>query len=237
MKVHLLGWTQFNAELAKEITGWETDADGGSALVEFAGRSCYQSWAKPNPVTATNKGYIENIFSHAHFSVLEHSQVSLYITGVSRALTHELVRHRHFSFSQLSQRYVPSNDVKFIKPEAIANDQDLNGVFEEAVQIASRAYDLLEKNLRVKYGVNETSAKKKAREVARSVLPNATETRIVVTGNYRTWMEFIEKRGARFADVEIRTLAIEVLGILKAVAPNVFNRYEVHEFENLKWIS
>lgn len=237
MIVHLLGWTQFNDEIAKQLTGWETDVDGGQALVEFAGRACYESWTKPNPATATNEGYIENIFSHAHFSVIEHSQVSLYIAGVSRSLTHELVRHRHFSFSQLSQRYVPSNDIQFIKPKVIADDPDLNEVFEEVAKVSSRAYDLLEKNLRVKYGLKDSSAKKKAREAARSVLPNATETRIVVTGNYRAWMEFIEKRGTQFADVEIRELSIEVLKILQTVAPNVFNRYEIHEFENLRWIS
>src|SRR5262249_31490582 len=84
-----------------------TYADGGQALAEFAGRACYQSWNKPNPATATNQGYLRHILDVGHLSVLEHGVVTMYLTGVSRSLTHELIRHRHFSYSQLSQRYVP----------------------------------------------------------------------------------------------------------------------------------
>src|SRR3712207_7558756 len=83
---------------------WSTEAEGGEALAEFAGRACYQSWDKPNPATATNAGYLRHILEVGHLSVLEHGTVTMYLTGVSRSLTHELIRHRHFSFSQLSQR-------------------------------------------------------------------------------------------------------------------------------------
>ena len=93
---------------------WSTDAEGGPALVEFAGRACYQSWSKPNPRTATNESYIQHIIDVGHFSVLEHASVSFYITGLSRSCTHELIRHRHFSYSQLSQRYVPEHDSQVV---------------------------------------------------------------------------------------------------------------------------
>ena len=90
-----------------------TDADGGQALAEFAGRACYESWHKPNPATATNAGYLRHILEVGHLSVLEHGSVTLYLRGVSRSLTHELVRHRHLSFSQLSQRYVPEREPRW----------------------------------------------------------------------------------------------------------------------------
>ena len=109
LRVQLIARTEF---LAPADVPWDTDADGGEALVEFAGRACYQSWSKPNPRTATNAGYLKHIIDVGHFSVLEHASVSFYITGISRSCTHELIRHRHFSYSQLSQRYVPENEAQ-----------------------------------------------------------------------------------------------------------------------------
>jgi thymidylate synthase (FAD) len=94
LRVQLIAKTEF---LAPPDVPWSTDADGGPALVEFAGRACYQSWSKPNPRTASNASYLRHIIDVGHFSVLEHATVSFYISGVSRACTHELMRHRHFS--------------------------------------------------------------------------------------------------------------------------------------------
>jgi thymidylate synthase (FAD) len=105
--VQIVAKTEF---VAPAGVPWSTDADGGQALAEFAGRACYQSWAKPNPATATNAGYLRHILEVGHLSVLEHGTVSFYLTGISRSLTHELIRHRHFSYSQLSQRYVPEQN-------------------------------------------------------------------------------------------------------------------------------
>ena len=104
LKVQMVAATTFNPP---EDVPWSTDADGGEALVEFAGRACYQSWDKPNPRTATNAGYLRHILEVGHLSLLEHANVTFYITGISRSCTHELIRHRHFSYSQLSQRFVP----------------------------------------------------------------------------------------------------------------------------------
>lgn len=103
LRVQLIAKTEFLAPR----TSVEHRRRRRPALVEFAGRACYQSWSKPNPKTATNAGYIKHIIDVGHFSVLEHASVSFYITGLSRSCTHELIRHRHFSYSQLSQRYVP----------------------------------------------------------------------------------------------------------------------------------
>src|SRR5437660_4736493 len=113
-KVELIAKTEF---FPPAEVPWSTDADGGEALAEFAGRACYQSWRKPNPATATNAGYIRHILEVGHLSVLEHGSVTFYLTGMSRSLTHELIRHRHFSYSQLSQRYVPERNAAVVEPE------------------------------------------------------------------------------------------------------------------------
>lgn len=223
MKVELVAWTIFSSP---EDVPWETDAyHGGDAVAEFAGRACYQSWTKPNPATATNEGYIRHIIESGHHSVLEHGSATFYITGVSRSLTHELVRHRHLSFSQLSQRYVDESKTDFIAPEAIADNPDLVIIFNAAVESARWAYKLLVIGLEAQFASveNATDRRKLARQAARSVLPNATETKIVVTGNLRAWRHVIEMRNSPFADVEIQQLARELLRELKLVAPNTFD--------------
>src|SRR5918992_1679375 len=208
---------------------WTTDADGGQALAEFAGRACYQSWGKPNPATATNAGYLRHILEVGHLSVLEHGTVSFYVTGASRSLTHELVRHRHFSYSQLSQRYVPERDAAMIEPDVIAEDPELHKRFVEATEASVRAYNELLEGLQRKLAdiPNGTLRRKQARQAARSVLPNATETRIVVTGNYRAWRHFVAMRASEHADVEIRELAIACLRELQRVAGNVFDDFRI----------
>src|SRR3954465_13830213 len=125
-QVKLIAWTHF--EPPAEVP-WDTDAEGGQALAECAGRACYQSWGKPNPATATNAGYLRHILEVGHLSVLEHGSVSFYLSGVSRSLTPERVRPRHFSYSQLSQRYVPERDAAMVEPAVIAEDPELHARF------------------------------------------------------------------------------------------------------------
>jgi thymidylate synthase (FAD) len=226
MKVQLIAKTEFTPPA--EVP-WTTDADGGEALAEFAGRACYQSWRKPNPTTATNAGYLRHILEVGHLSVLEHGVVSFYITGVSRSLTHELIRHRHFSYSQLSQRYVPERNAAMVEPEVIAGDPELHEKFVAASEAGLTAYNDLLGALEAKFAdvPNATLRRKQARQAARSVLPNATETRIVVTGNYRAWRHFVAMRASEHADVEIRELAVECLRQLQKAAPNVFGDFEI----------
>ncbi|MEV4532291.1 FAD-dependent thymidylate synthase [Asanoa sp. NPDC049518] len=225
-QVRIIAWTHFEAP---DDVPWSTDADGGQALAEFAGRACYQSWKKPNPATATNAGYLAHILDVAHLSVLEHGTVTFYLSGVSRSFTHELIRHRHFSYSQLSQRYVPGRDAAMVEPEVIASDPDLHKTFVEAAEASVRAYNELLEGLEHKFAdePNGTLRRKQARQAARAVLPNAAETRIVVTGNYRAWRHFINLRATEAADVEIREVAIECLRQLQGVAPNVFADYVI----------
>lgn len=226
LRVQLIARTEF---LAPPDVPWDTDADGGEALVEFAGRACYQSWDKPNPRTATNAAYISHIIDVGHFAVLEHASVSFYITGISRSATHELVRHRHFSYSQLSQRYVPEDDAQVVMPPGLADEPELQEIVLAAADASRRAYEDLLAKLEAKIAdqPNATLRRKQARQAARAVLPNDTETRIVVTGNYRAWRHFIAMRASEHADTEIRRLAIACLRELAAVAPAVFADFEI----------
>jgi thymidylate synthase (FAD) len=224
--VRVIAYTHFDPP---DDVPWTTDADGGQALAEFAGRACYESWDKPNPSTATNAGYLRHILTVGHLSVIEHGTVTFYLTGLSRSLTHELIRHRHFSYSQLSQRYVPQPDDGVVEPEVIASDPELHARFVEATEAALAAYTDLLKGLEERYAgvANATLRRKQARQAARAVLPNAVETRIVVTGNYRAWRHFVAMRASEAADTEIRALAVACLRELRRVAPNVFADFEV----------
>lgn len=186
-------------------------------LAEFAGRACYESWDRPNMDTATNRAYLANIIRQAHFSVLEHASATFYITGVSRSLTHELIRHRHLSFSQLSQRFVdPYTDDPVVPPAVRPEDDlvcDLENLMVDAVDLYETIYSRLSE---------QGYSRKEAREAARAVLPNCTETAIVVTGNMRAWRDVIAKRSAPGADAEIRELASDLLRQLREIAPNTF---------------
>jgi thymidylate synthase (FAD) len=230
LRVRLVARTEF---LAPPDVPWSTDAEGGPALVEFAGRACYQSWSKPNPRTATNAAFVRHIIDVGHFSVLEHASVSFYITGISRSCTHELIRHRHFSYSQLSQRYVPEDDSEVVLPPGMENDPELQEIFAAAADASRATYTELLTRLEAKFSGDQPGERvgvlrrKQARQAARAVLPNATETRIVVTGNYRAWRHFIAMRASEHADVEIRRLAIECLRQLIDAAPAVFSDFEI----------
>ena len=232
LRVQLIAKTEF---LPPADVPWSTDADGGQALLEFAGRACYQSWSKPNPRTATNASYLKHIVDVGHFSVLEHASVSFYITGISRSCTHELIRHRHFSYSQLSQRYVPETDAQVVVPPGLEDDPELQQILLEAADASRAAYLELLARLEAKFmgdqpaGSGAVLRRKQARQAARAVLPNDTETRIVVTGNYRAWRHFIAMRASEHADVEIRRLAIACLRQLADIAPAVFADFEISE--------
>src|SRR5262249_3592074 len=165
-----------------------------------------------------------------HGSVLEHAVWDFVFTGVSRSLTHELIRHRAgFGYSQLSQRYVDESVAEYVEPDEIAGDPELHRLWLDAVAHSHQAYMLLAEKLQEKLQSkpDRTLWRKLARQAARSVLPNATETKIFVTANARALRHFIELRGSRHAEVEIRKLAIKVLEIMKQEAPNIFGDYQL----------
>jgi thymidylate synthase (FAD) len=213
------------------VKRWSTDTEvAGEALIEVAGRLCYMSFAKPRP--GGNAAYLGHILAVGHGSVLEHSVYNLILTGVSRSFTHELIRHRAgFGYSQLSQRFVDESECAFVEPDAIADDPELHQVWLEAVQAAQQAYQTLADGLAARFADVEdrTLRRKKAREAARSVLPNATETKIFVTANARALRHFIEMRADPAADVEIRKVAVAILKLLQAESPNLFGDYTLSD--------
>ena len=190
-------------------------------LVELSARLCYMSYGKGRKTT---KEYLENIIRQKHFSVMEHANWTFIITGVTRSLTHELVRHRHLSYSQLSQRYVDESEAKMIAPPVIADDEMRNEIAQYAFEHSRGAYVELVKDLEYAFKdiANPMERRKAARQAARAVLPNATETKIAVTGNARAWREMIEKRDSPHADPEIRSLAHTIFTILHSESPLLF---------------
>jgi thymidylate synthase (FAD) len=221
--------TEVDRFLADHGVTWQTDTEvAGEHLAEIAGRICYMSFARPRP--GGNQAYLDHILEVGHGSVLEHAVWNFVFTGVSRSLTHELVRHRSgFGYSQLSQRYVDESVAEYVEPDVIGDDPELHALWLEAIGHVHRAYVRLVEKLADKFKdePDRTQRRKLARQAARSVLPNATETKIFVTANARALRHFIEMRASRHAEVEIRKLALQVLGIMKAEAPNLFDDYEL----------
>jgi thymidylate synthase (FAD) len=207
---------------------WETDTEvGGEQLAEAGGRLCYLSYGKGRK---TNAEYIGNIIGQKHGSVLEHAVWNFIIAGVSRSFTHELIRHRAgFGYSQLSQRYVDESMANYIEPGVIADDERLHSVWLRAVEQSHQAYLDLVEGLMEKLGdmPDKTHRRKLARQAARSVLPNATETMIFVTANARALRHFIELRGSEWAETEIRAVALQVLRIMRDEAPSLFADYDI----------
>lgn len=208
---------------------WETDTEvGAEQLAEAGGRLCYVSYGKGRK---TNAEYLSNIIESKHGSVLEHGVWNFIITGVSRSFTHELIRHRAgFGYSQLSQRYVDESEASYVEPQVIAEDPALHEKWLRAIETAHEAYAQLVEGLAARLaeqGVSGTNRRKQAREAARSVLPNATETMIFVTANARALRHFIELRGSEGAEAEIRRVALEFLRIMQAEAPNIFGDYRI----------
>ena len=223
--------TEADRFLADHGVSWQTDTEvGGEHLAEMAGRLCYMSFAKPRP--GGNKAYLDHIMEVGHGSVLEHAVWNFVITGVSRSLTHEIVRHRAgWAYSQLSQRYVDESIAEYVEPDVIADDPEAHALWLEAVTHAHQAYMRLVEKLGEKFKgePDKTLRRKLARQAARSVLPNATETKIFVSANARALRHFIELRASRHAETEIRKLAVKMLEIMQVEAPNLFADYRLEQ--------
>jgi thymidylate synthase (FAD) len=242
--VYVVGRQSVNAaELDRFLTdhgvSWQSDTEvAAEALCETAGRVCYMSFAKPRP--GGNAAYLGHIKESGHGSVLEHAVWNLLVTGVSRTLTHELIRHRAgMGYSQLSQRYVDESVAEYVEPDIIAGDPELHALWLQAVSASHRAYCELAERLGQKIAADPatqslpaTDRRKAARQAARSVLPNATETKIFVTANARALRNFLEQRGGRHAEPEVRLLANEVCRIMQAEAPNLFGDYRLEPLED-----
>jgi len=228
-RVTLLSRPSF-AEPEHLPVAWLGDSTDGERLAEFAGRLCYMS--QKNPAGRATRDYLENIKKQGHGSVLEHANYSLLLEGVSRSLTHELVRHRAgFGFSQLSQRYVDESEANFVMPPAIIGDESLSAAWQAQIESAQKSYVALVDQLMQRYSWvgDKIHRRKMAREAARGVLPNSTETKIVVTANARAWRTMLELRSSEGAEFEIRRCAIAMLRLLQGEAPGFFSDFEVYQ--------
>jgi thymidylate synthase (FAD) len=208
---------------------WQGAASAGERLAEFAGRICYMS--QHNPASRTTVDYLENIKKQGHGSVLEHAVYVLLIEGISRSCSHELVRHRAgFGYSQLSQRYVDESHAAFVVPPAILGDPALEADWEKEIGAAQAAYVRAVEALMQRYDwiTDKVHRRKMAREAARSVLPNATEVKIVVSGNARAWRTLLELRCGEGAELEIRRMAIACLRVLQHEAPALFSDFSIY---------
>ncbi len=221
LNVVLLAYTRFNPAVLRGVyedrlpDDFAEDA-GPDELHEFAGRNCYLSFHRPNPETFLTEDYLQkSIINNDHTSVLEHASFTFYVAGVSRALLLELERHRHLSFSVVSQRYVgPRKDgLSYVEPPSADADTRLS--LEKGWEAALERYDDTFKALR-----EEGKSLKEAREAARAHLPGSAETRMVVTGNIRAWRHIIAMRTAEGADKEICRFAERIREDLECVAPH-----------------
>jgi thymidylate synthase (FAD) len=231
-RVTLIARPQFVEPAHLPVT-WSGDASDGERLAEYAGRVCYMSQA--NPAGRSTAEYLENIKKQGHGSVLEHAVYVLLVEGISRSCSHELVRHRAgFGYSQLSQRYVDESHAAFVLPPALIGDEALEREWERQVGAAQAAYVQAVERLLQGYAwiTDKVHRRKIAREAARSVLPNGTEVKIVVSANARAWRTMLELRTGEGAELEIRRLALEMLHVLRADAPAFFSDFEVYRADD-----
>lgn len=228
MKLYLISkpivqWKEFDRFQLDEGVSWQYYGNGfetassnidAQDLVELAGRLCYMSFGKGRK---TPREYLSNLISKGHFSVFEHPNWTFFITGISRSLTHELIRHRHLSYSQLSQRYVDHSEYPIHAPKEIVSDPVLEPLWNEVMDKIRYFYMM------------STGKGKDARTISRAILPNAIETKIAVTGNARAWRDFIKTRDIPEADPEIRELAVMIRKRLIHEAPLLFSDLKVAE--------
>src|SRR5258707_11462818 len=208
---------------------WMGEATGGERLAEFAGRVCYMS--QKTPAHRTTAEYLENIKKQGHGSVLEHAVYVLLVEGISSSCSHELVRHRAgFGYSQISQRYVDESHAAFVLPPAILGDAALEAAWGKQVTEAQAAYVRAVEGLMQRYEwvTDKVQRRKLAREAARSVLPNATEVKIVVSGNARAWRTMLELRCGEGAELEIRRMAVACLRLLRGEGGSLLSSFEIY---------
>ena len=166
------------------------------------------------------KAFLERLVKMGHVSPIEHACFTFAIEGISRACSHQFVRHRIASYSQQSQRYVSEEaGFDYVIPPIISKDRELREYFEECMADAQKAYNHLVKKLREKGVIGES-----ANQDARFVLPNASETKLMVTMNARELLHFFRQRCCNRAQWEIRRMAVEMLKLAKKVAPVIFSK-------------
>ena len=209
-----------------------------SQLCKTAGQTCYMSFGPRRTKNENAAAYIERLTSAGHGSVLEHANFSFLLYGISRSVTHELVRHRAGAgFSQVSQRYVSGSVLRFVERPEYQEDEELHRFFQERADRAAAEYGQMADRLleRQEGGTStlsadyKTDARKKVQQTARSLLPNETEAPMVFTANVRALRHIIEMRADAHAESEIRTLALRLFLCAVTADPILFGDYRIGE--------
>lgn len=204
-------------------------------LCKAAGQTCYMSFGPKRTWNEDAQRYFNTLISSGHGSVFEHANFTFLLYGISRSVTHELVRHRAgMGYSQVSQRYVSGKVLRFVERPEYQNDEFLHSRFEKRIDILAREYEKTAEYLAKKQQGGEkilsaeakTDLRKKVQQAARSLLPNETEAPIVVTGNVRAWRHVINMRVSEHAEIEIRRAAFEIFRCLETVSPVLFCDFE-----------
>jgi len=215
-----------------------TELPDSSQLCKTSGQTCYMSFGPRRTTNDNAAAYFERLTSAGHGSVLEHPSFNFLLYGISRSVTHELVRHRAgVAFSQISQRYVSGAVLRFVERPEYQEDPDLHGLFEKRADRAAAEYEAMADQLleRQEGGASmltadyKTDARKKVQQTARSLLPNETEAPMVFTGNVRALRHIIEMRADAHAESEIRNLALRLFLCLRTADPILFGDYELGE--------
>lgn len=212
-----------------------TALSSSETLCKFAGQLCYLSFGPQRTYNKDADKYFKNIKMSSHGSVLEHASISMLWWGISRTLTHELVRHRAgYGFSQVSQRYVGGKTIRFVERPEFQNNELLHQWFikriersfveyleltEYLVQLQNEGENLLSAD-------RKTDLRKRVRQASRALLPNETEAPILVTANVRAWRHFLNMRVNEHAEVEIRRVGYEAFRCLAELAPLMFSDFE-----------
>ncbi|EMY0615771.1 MULTISPECIES: FAD-dependent thymidylate synthase [Serratia] len=207
------------------------DATDAEHLVEASGRLCYMSFGEFKQSPRNNAEYIMNLIDQGHESVLEHLNWTFLITGVSRAFTHQLVRHRAgFSYSQLSQQYHDESDAEFVVPIEVKNNPRLFDSWQEHVKSCLDLYKSSLLDIKSNQDMDGKSKKENMRALrsaSRSILPNATETKIIVTANARAIRHFLNMRGSLDGDHEMRMVSEKIYCVVSEDAPALFQDFRV----------
>jgi len=229
----------FDSELRfPEYLDDPTRLPDSSQLCKTAGQTCYMSFGPRRTKNENAAAYIERLTSAGHGSVLEHASFSFLLYGISRSVSHELVRHRAgVGFSQISQRYVSGAVLRFVERPEYQEDEELHRLFEERANRAASEYGEMADLLLDRQGGGnsmlsadyKTDARKKVQQTARSLLPNETEAPMVFTGNVRALRHIIEMRADAHAESEIRNLALRLFLCAVTADPILFGDYEIGE--------
>lgn len=221
--------------LAEQGLSWRSDSAASPAenLIEVAGRLCYLSFGERQS-PKSNREYIRNLIAHGHESVLEHASWSFVLSGVSRGFSHQLVRHRvGFAFSQSSQQYVEHGSAPTVIPEVVVQNPAAARLWRSSVERSAADYrELIEMLEDSPSELPPRERMRLMRSAARTVLPAATETKLVFSANARAIRHFLSVRGGVEGDEEMRMVSAVLLALVREEAPSVFEDFSIEELSD-----